>query len=117
VLRDAPDTRAGIEGAVRHHLRWVTANADRARYLLAERRASREQNRRFFARVNQWLAPRLHSGELRDVTPSVMHALWIGPSQELARHWLQGTVRRSPLADADVLASAAWNALRKESKR
>lgn len=117
VLRGASDTQAGIEGAVRHHLGWVTANPDRARYLLAERRASREQNRRFFARVNEWLAPRLRSGELRDVTPTVLYALWIGPSQELARHWLQGRVRRSPLADADVLASAAWNALRKESKR
>jgi AcrR family transcriptional regulator len=120
VLEATADTRAGIEGAVRHHLRWVVEHPDRARYLLAGtdaraalagRRDLREQNRRFFARVNSWLAPRLAAGELRRVSPEVLHALWIGPSQELARHWLEGRVKRRPTEDAEVLAAAAWDAL------
>lgn len=124
-LDAAPDTRAGIEAGVRHHVRWVVEHPDRARYLLigtdarvamAGGRDLREQNRRFFARVNAWLAPRLAAGELRDVAPEVLHALWIGPSQELARHWLEGRVHRTPAEDADVLAAAAWNALKKEKR-
>lgn len=120
VLDAAGDTRAGIEGAVRHHVHWVVEHPDRARYLLVGtearaalvgRRDLREQNRRFFARVNGWLAPRLAAGELRSVSPEVLHALWVGPSQELARHWLEGRVKRRPTEDAGVLAAAAWDAL------
>lgn len=118
VLEAAADARAGVEGAVRHHIGWVTANRDRARYLLGGGRVRREQNRRFFARVEAWVAPHREAGELRDLAPEVMHALWLGPSQELARHWLEGRVRRVPTADVDVLAAAAWSVLsNKEKKR
>jgi len=111
VLEAAPMARAGIEGAVVHHLDWVTANRDRARFLLTGRRARREQNRRFFARVNAWLQPHLTRGELREMSAEARHALWLGPSQELSRQWLQGTVRRKPTEDAQVLSAAAWTAL------
>lgn len=115
-LDAAPDARAGIEGGVRYHLAWVTSNPDRARFLLAERRAQPEQNRVFFRSVEEWLAPYRQAGELRDLHPDILYALWIGPSQELARQWLEGRVRRPPTEAADVLASAAWHALSKEKK-
>ena len=111
VLQDAPSAQAGIEGAVVHHLGWVAANRDRARFLLTGRLARREQNRRFFARVNAWLEPHLASGELREMPAEARHALWLGPSQELSRHWLSGTARRNPTEDTQVLAAAAWTAL------
>ena len=117
VLQAADGARAGVEGAVLHHLAWVAANRDRARFLLTGRRARREQNRRFFGRVNAWLAPHLASGELREMSDEARHALWLGPSQEISRHWLQGTVRRRPSEDASLLAAAAWLALSNKEKK
>jgi AcrR family transcriptional regulator len=124
VLSRADSSRAGVEGVVRHHLAWVASNRELARFLLLGRDAStvvatagdlREQNRRFFAAVRRWTAPRVTAGELRDLSPPVLTALWIGPSQELSRHWLGG--RQIDLGDAtEVLASAAWRSLKKEEE-
>ena len=47
----------------------------------------------------------------RDLEPELMTALWIGPSQDLARHWLAGRSRTSLAAAAPVLAEAAWRSL------
>ena len=41
----------------------------------------------------------------------LLTALWIGPSQELARHWLAGRTRISLTEAAPVLADAAWKSL------
>jgi AcrR family transcriptional regulator len=123
VLREQADTRAGIEASVRHHLGWIEAHPDRARFLfagvdpataLAGGRDLREMNRRFFDAVLSWLSPRVERGELRDAPPDVLHALWVGPGQELSRHWLAGRISMSPLSAAPTLAQAAWQALRKE---
>ena len=126
-LEVSTSTRKGVQAVVRHHLEWVAANPDRARYLLtgrepqvvlASERPLRELNRAFFERVMDWVRPRVRRGELRAVSPeAVMAALWIGPSQELSRHWLAGLVD-GPLHDAGpALADAAWNALKKETRR
>jgi hypothetical protein len=55
---------------------------------------------------------REHAPELRDLDLDVAHALWLGPSQEYARHWLAGRARRVPSAVARELSEAAWRALR-----
>jgi AcrR family transcriptional regulator len=121
-LRQAGSTRDGVEGVVRHHLRWVAAHRDLARFLLLGRDASvvvasekplRDQNRRFFAAVQAWMAPRVETRELRgDLGTELLTALWIGPSQELARHWLAGRNRIDLAAAAPVLAAAAWTSLK-----
>jgi AcrR family transcriptional regulator len=123
VLEEHDDTRGGIEAGVRYHLEWIVGNPEAARYLfagvdpavaLAGGRELRQMNRRFFGAVLAWLSPRVERGELRDAPPDVLHALWVGPSQELCRHWLAGRVDVSPLDAAATLAEAAWQSLRKE---
>jgi AcrR family transcriptional regulator len=120
VLTGAPSTPEGVEGAVHHHVRWVTELPDRARFLLlgrdaglvvATERPLRELNRRFFADVQRWTRPRVRAGELRELEPELLTALWIGPSQELARHWLAGRTRISLTEAAPALADAAWKSL------
>jgi uncharacterized protein YndB with AHSA1/START domain len=51
------------------------------------------------------------AGELRDLPPELVTALWIGPSQDFARYWLAGQTRTTPKAAAPVLAAAAWRSL------
>jgi AcrR family transcriptional regulator len=123
VLEAAKNTRDGVMGGVHHHLGWIDEHRDVAHFLLLGRDASvvlstsqgvRAINRRFFAAVSDWTDPRIEAGELRRLDTELMTALWIGPSQELARHWLGGRSRTSLLAAAPALADAAWRALKTE---
>jgi hypothetical protein len=41
----------------------------------------------------------------------IAHALWLGPAQEFARHWLRGRSRQRPTEAVGALADGAWRAL------
>ena len=76
--------------------------------VLSTSRGLRAINRKFFAAVSNWTGPRIEAGELRRLDTELLTALWIGPSQDLARHWLGGRSRTSLPTAAPVLADAAW---------
>jgi AcrR family transcriptional regulator len=126
LIRQNPMPREGVEGIVRHHLSWIAGHPDEARFLfgaraaevlLASRRELRAMNRTFFKEVFGWLAGQGEAGRIRKVRRNLYFPLVIGPSQELARQWLEGLVGE-PLEDAaDVLAEAAWNALKTGGRR
>lgn len=111
--------RSGVGGLVRHHVRWITAHPDRARFLLTRREpevaeASREQlaalNRSFFAEIRAWI----ERSDLRPLPLDLFHAVVLGPAQEWARHWLAGHGETSPRTAERVLADAARAAVSKE---
>jgi AcrR family transcriptional regulator len=117
VLEEHDDARAGVESLVRHHLRWVVEQPDRARFLLAMRETEviaaaapelRRRNRAFFAAVRRWFA---RHPELPDLPTDLLEPLLLGPAQEFARHWLGGRAKTSPARAESVLAAAAWRAL------
>lgn len=119
--KDRP--RDFIEAGVRQHLTWVAANHDRAIFLTTAREALtladvaelREFNSRFFGRLMELFAPWIEVGRIRQLPLNLLEAIWIGPSQELTRHWLAGRV--GTLEDAaDTLATAAWNALKTDKE-
>jgi AcrR family transcriptional regulator len=119
-LEEAATTHDGIEAGVHHHLGWIAQRRELARFLLlgrdartvvATERPLRELNRRFFAEVSNWMRPRIERGEVRALAPELQTALWIGPSQDVARHWLAGRTRGSLIDAAPVLADAAWRCL------
>ncbi len=123
-LEESEDAAAGVKGAVRYHLRWITGNRDAAALLLGERptgpRAEQlaEQNRDFFRAVLSWWRIHAGYGALRELDPGLLHALWLGPSYEYCRHWLAGRNSKLPGSAArptnvaDELAEAAWATLR-----
>jgi AcrR family transcriptional regulator len=117
-LRAHASAEDAIKAVVRWYLRWVTTNRVAARVLLSQRPDHpelRDRNRRFFAEVTAWWQTHVHYGVLRDLRLDVIHALWLGPSQEYTRHWLDGHTRRMPQTTAGVLADAAWDALKEPS--
>ncbi len=113
-LAGEADARAGIEAVVRMHLDWVQSHPELARFLLTDsdvRPAARVELRRansdFFGAVVGWLGDHRITG----VPIGLLSVLWLGPSQELARHWLTGESATPPTTYADVLARAAWAAV------
>jgi AcrR family transcriptional regulator len=116
-LREHPDAPGGVRAVVRYTLDWCQRNRDATRLLLngrglADETRLREINRDFLSQVRGWLAPHVHYGALRELDTDVFTALWLGPSLEYLRHWLDGRARRVPADVADALAQAAWHSLR-----
>lgn len=119
-LRAHPGAEAGVRAIVAFHLRWCASDRDLARYLLTQRAeagavdpALAERNRAFFGEVARWWRPHAEYGVLRDLDLDLVHALWLGPSQEYCRHWLAGRARRVPSAVARELADSAWRSLQR----
>ena len=118
------EARAGIEGTVRHHLKWTGRNPEFAAYLthcrepeVSEASESRAQelNQAFFEKTRAWLVQHVRDGSVRRLSPDLYYALWMGPADEFTRLWLLGPRPRDlkQLAKAeDVLGRAAWENLR-----
>jgi AcrR family transcriptional regulator len=116
VLESGDDARGTVEGLVRHHLRWVAADRDRARFLLGGRppRAVdeiRELNRHALRATAGWLDEQVAAGRIRPIPFDVFYAVLIGPAQEFCRHWLDGRLRTSMRTAEREFAAAAWGAL------
>ncbi|MFE9579522.1 TetR/AcrR family transcriptional regulator [Nocardia sp. NPDC006044] len=108
---DSSDAREGVAAGVREHLRWVADNQYRAKVLLSARppgvRES-DSNREFLRNVARWWRTHAGYGAVRDLSLDLVYALWLGPAQEYARHWLSGDLVAAPTDIADELADAAW---------
>src|SRR5262249_7233974 len=115
VLRASPAAEAGVKAGVRFYLRWVAGNRAAAAFLLAWRpddAALRERNRRFFTETTSWWRTHASYGVVRELPFDLIHALWLGPAHEYARHWVAGRARGVPSAVAGELADAAWQTLK-----
>jgi AcrR family transcriptional regulator len=115
-LRTRSDAEEGVKAGVRFYLRWVVANRAAASFLLGGRpKHSAElsqRNREFLGAVTDWWTAHAASGALRSLPLDVIDALWLGPAHEYTRHWLAGRGLHVPGAVADILAQAAWQALK-----
>lgn len=124
-LHAGEDAEGGVKGVVGYHLGWVAANRDSAALLLGQPPTSAEalrrladQNRAFFGTVLRWWRTHAAYGSLRELDPTPLYSLWLGPAQEYTRHWLAGRGSKLPgmAADPDAvedeLAAAAWLVLR-----
>jgi AcrR family transcriptional regulator len=115
-LRTDPDAEEGIKELVRHHLRWVERNPERARLLLdgaARGRAVEEVealNEVLFAAIEDWIGSQK---AIRSVRLEVFFVAVFGPAQTVSRSWLarqSGSLRGME----DDLADAAWRAVRSD---
>jgi AcrR family transcriptional regulator len=104
---------SGVRAAVDHHLRWAARRPAAMRFLLTgapPRTALAEQNRRFFAAVQTWLAS--HPQEIRqDLDLPTGEAVWLGPATEYCRHWLAGNAPKPDRRRRELLADIAWRSL------
>lgn len=116
-LRAAPDAEDGIKALVRHHLRWVERNPERARFLLdrgVPRELAKEEvealNEAMFVAIEDWVESQ---AAIRPMRREVFFVSVFGPAQALSRSWLArrtGSLRGME----DDLAAAAWRAVRSD---
>jgi AcrR family transcriptional regulator len=120
-LRRHPDPRQAVPGIVAFHMDWCGSRPDQALFMLTERppladepgtRALADQNRAFFSEITAWWNVQVHHGALRPADPVMISVLWIGPAQELCRHWLSGRVPEPTPDQIALLGEAAWLSLR-----
>ena len=116
-LQRNPDAEQGIRAIVELHVRWCVANPAEARFLQAGRDAVdpgrlRGVNRPFFDAVRAWWSTHARYDAVQDLPLELVHALWLGPAEQLIAHWLAGRARRPTPKTRDILATAAWQALR-----
>jgi AcrR family transcriptional regulator len=106
------DVEAGVRAVVDRHIDWcLRERPDEARFLLFHGDAAGDlaaRNRVFFRAVLDWWRPRAP----RDLPFDLIYALWLGPAQEYCRLALAG---RSTTDPGDILADAAWAALKGDS--
>lgn len=117
IVRRRPEAERGVRAVVRHHLRWVAAHPDLARFLLAGPPPGAAEpleplNRELFAVTRAWVEAEVAARRMRPMPREVMYAVLIGPAQEFSRHWLAGRTSTSMRTVERVLAQAAWDALR-----
>lgn len=120
-LKAALHARSGVRSMVTFHLDWVAENPDLSRFLLEEREPEvvlataaplRELNKAFFLDVRAWMDEEISNGPLKALPYDIFYATVMGPALEFTRNWLEGRTT-SPLEEArDILADAAWEAVK-----
>jgi AcrR family transcriptional regulator len=119
-LRDAATAEEGVRGAVAFQAGWVDRHVELARLVYADlpdevhvaAAPSLDARARGYVRtVDQWLRAQIDLGAVIDQPFAVLHALWLGPTQEFCRHWLRGRSRLRPRHVAAELGDGAWRAL------
>jgi AcrR family transcriptional regulator len=117
IVRGRPAAGPGVRAIVRHHLRWVAANPELARFLLAGTPPGvaerlEEANRELFAATADWVGAEVAAGRMKRIPGGLFYAVLIGPAHEFSRRWLAGATQ-TPIRTAErVLSRAAWDALR-----
>jgi AcrR family transcriptional regulator len=108
--------RAAVHGSISHHLRWVEANPDRARFLYmrghldwdsAAGAELHELNRSLAAGYREWMAPLVESGVVRPMSMMMFTAIVAGPAHAIARRWLAAHLNSPLHSYVEELADAA----------
>jgi len=119
-IESASSPMLAVRGAVLFQAMWVDHHVELARLtyadwhddvLAAAAPGLDESSRRYVRIVDGWLRHHIAEGRLIDGPFAVLHALWLGPTQEFCRQWLRGRARPRPRHVAEQLAHGAWQVL------
>lgn len=117
----ADDPEACVKALVNLHLVWTEEDPERARLVSRYRGQvmagpGRERlsasNVVYFEETKRWKGRVVESGAMPSVSFNVLHALVFAPTQELAKHWLGGRLKRRPTEYAEAMGDAAWAGIR-----
>ncbi|MGH8806638.1 MAG: TetR/AcrR family transcriptional regulator [Noviherbaspirillum sp.] len=121
LLAKANSAQAGVKAITYAYVDWVSANPDKARFVLYGRGvlAKSEVGAELQARarshvtdVLRWFAPHIEAGKLKKLPLECYGSLITGPAHDYARLWLSGRVKTDIKAYREIFAEAAWNAVK-----
>ncbi len=121
----ATTTENKVKALVRSYIDCVEADPMIATYLIQARaylsktRHAKEiarKNEEFLPAIRNWFRERIEQRELRPLPPECIVALVEGPARHFARRWLDGRASRPISEVREILAQAAWDALRLQPK-
>ncbi|MBI5265154.1 MAG: TetR/AcrR family transcriptional regulator [Bradyrhizobium sp.] len=123
-LRGAETTADGAKALVRAYFDCAeedpgaTSFLIKAREYLDKTRYAAEierKNAEFMPEVGAWFRQKIKARELREIAPDYIMAIIEGPARQYVKRWLAAP--GAPLKEArEVLAQAAWDALRRSGK-
>lgn len=111
------DPEGCVKGMVRLHLAWTEEDPERAKLVAKNRNAVmagpgrdrlNESNASYFEESKRWMEESTGSGAMPSLSFNVLHALVFAPTQELAKLWLAGRLRKEPTEYAETMGDAAW---------
>ena len=118
--REGDDAETVVKSLVRLHLEWTEEDRERAITVsrhrnavaagpLGERLAA--ANRDWFSTMKAWIDAQAEAGNIEPVSFNLLHAVVFAPTQEIAKLWLAGRLKRPLASYADALGDAAWAAV------
>ena len=119
------DARTGIRRLVLAYLTWAADNRDAARFIhqvahsefvsrwQGELGASHE---RLLAPLLDWLANKVKSRELVELSPALFEVAILGPPSEFVRRWLSGTPELDLEQAVRILPDAVWRSVARKSE-
>ena len=119
-LEGEADARRGIRAMIAHHLGWVRANDDWARFLFQGRhsaltaeaqQALEELNSELMRRAGRWFDAQVEAGRLRRLPADIYVALVAGPYLAHTRLYLSARACTGVNEAIELLADAAWRSL------
>lgn len=124
-LRDAQTTADGAKALVRAYFDCAEADPKTVSFLIMARdyleRTSysaeiERKNAEFMPEVSAWFRHKIKARELREIAPDYLMAIIEGPARHYVKRWLASP--DVPLNEArEVLAQAAWDALRRPEEK
>lgn len=113
----AGDPEGCVKALVRLHLDWTEEDPERAKLVSRYRGPVmagpgkdrlNSSNAAYFEESKRWLTESVESGAMPPVSFNILHALVFAPTQELAKHWLGGRLKKTPSEYAVPMGDAAW---------
>ncbi|HEY7934018.1 MAG TPA: TetR/AcrR family transcriptional regulator [Solirubrobacteraceae bacterium] len=122
LVRSRPRSlRGAVRGTIGHQLSWTEGHADLARFVYLRGHLDWDSpagaqlqslNRDLAGAFEQWMAPLVERGEIRDTSMLLISAIVNGPAHAIARRWLAGHLQSPPSTFLAELTDAACAALR-----
>jgi AcrR family transcriptional regulator len=125
-LRRCSTGEDAVKTTVRHYVDWVLRHRDAARMLIEARHSPqvndaepeiRTETRRFFEAAHAELQRFIDAGQIQDLPPAVLTAVLVAPVSALATEWIRADRTTNAKRYGELLADAAWKAVRPEAAR
>lgn len=118
--RHEANPEAAVKGLIALHLSWTEEDPDRARTVSRGRNAVAagvhgnrlaQSNREWFTQMKTWIDSQAAVGRIEPVSFNLLHAVIFAPTQEIAKLWLAGRLKRPLDRYSGPLGEAAWAAV------